>query len=104
MSARHVRQTLEGHTDVVQWLAFAPGGKTLASGGSDRTVRLWDVQTGKELRILRGNKGQAWAVAFSPDGKLLATGRTIVEAGKRKNEVILWDAQSWHRGGYCQAA
>ncbi len=91
----HVRQTLEGHTDVVLWLAFAPHGKTLASGGSDPTVRLWDVQTGKELRILRGNKGQAWAVNFSPDGSLLATGRTIVEAGKRTNEVILWDAQSW---------
>src|SRR5579875_2660901 len=90
----HVRQTLEGHTDVVLWLAFAPHGKTLASGGSDPTVRLWDVQTGKELRILRGNKGQAWAVNFSPDGSLLATGRTIVEAGKRTNEVILWDAQS----------
>ncbi len=54
----HVRQTLEGHTDVVPGLAFAPDGKTLASGGFDRTVRLWDVQTGKELRILKGNKGQ----------------------------------------------
>jgi WD40 repeat protein len=61
-------------------LAFSPDGKLLASGSSDRTIKLWDVATGKERATLRGHAGEVSSVCFSPDGKVLASGgddRTI---------------------------
>src|SRR5262249_52563457 len=65
---------------------FAPDGKTLASGGSDAdtSVRLWDAATGKQLRRLK-LPGGALTVAFSRDGKVLASGG----GGKT---VHLWEA------------
>ena len=53
---------------------FSPDGKTLASGSFDKTVRLWDVATGKTLRTLKGHRQAVVGLAFSPDGKILATG------------------------------
>nr|WP_275406725.1 serine/threonine-protein kinase [Actinomadura bangladeshensis] len=79
----HVGQILEGHTDTVRDLAFSPGGSTLATVGLDKTVRIWDVATGRTTRTFEGH-GKVEAVAFSPDGKVLATGH---HDGKAR----LWD-------------
>jgi len=64
----------------VRSAAFSPDGKTLASGSGDKTIKLWEVATGRELRTLSGHTYYVNSVAFSPDGKTLASGsddRTI---------------------------
>ena len=63
--------TLTGHTDNVNSVAFNPNGDTLASGGSDKTIRLWDVTTGAHKTTLTGHTGYVMCVAFSPDGQVM---------------------------------
>jgi WD40 repeat protein/serine/threonine protein kinase len=79
------RVPLQGHTTATMSLAFSPDGRTLASASWDRTLRLWDTATGKELKVLQGHNKGVWEVAFSPDGKTLAS------SGKETESLILWD-------------
>src|SRR5690242_16246447 len=62
------------HNPDVTGLAFAPDGRTLASGGQDKAVRLWDAATGKVIRTLTGHQVSVSDLVFAPDGSLLATG------------------------------
>ncbi|MBV9415575.1 MAG: PD40 domain-containing protein, partial [Solirubrobacterales bacterium] len=64
---------LAGHTSNVAGVAFRPQANQLASGGDDGTVILWNLATGRPLKTLRGNGAQVSSVAFSPNGKLLAS-------------------------------
>src|SRR5438105_1068550 len=57
-----------GHTGAVKVVAFSPDGRTLATGSSDYTVKLWDVTTGYLLRTLEKAQYEVKAVAFSGDG------------------------------------
>jgi WD40 repeat protein len=67
-----VLQECRGHSGWVRSLAFAPDGRTLVSGSQDKTVRFWDVATGKELRRIN-EPDMVMSIALSPDGKTLAT-------------------------------
>ncbi len=99
-------RTLKGHSTVIQCIAFSADGKALASGCSDQTIRIWDVESGRtELTFhqpgqiagappSQGFPGQVFAVAFSPDGSLLASGGGdgVAEYG----ELVLWDLKRKH--------
>src|SRR6266446_1978102 len=65
-------RTLAGHTDWVYATQFSPDGRKLLSGSGDKTLRLWDVETGEELKTFRGHTELIGSVAFSPDEKLVA--------------------------------
>jgi WD40 repeat protein len=51
-------------------VAFAPDGKRALSCSSDQSVRLWDLNTGKQTRSYDRHRAGVYSVAFSPDGKL----------------------------------
>nr|WP_290223891.1 NB-ARC domain-containing protein [Trichocoleus desertorum] len=76
-----------GHTNRIFGVAFTPDGKTLVTGSLDRTLKLWNVQTGECLKTLQGHSSWVWATALSPDGKLVAS-------GSYDHLVKLWDLSS----------
>jgi WD40 repeat protein len=63
-----------GHLhSAVKSIAFSPDGKFLASAADDRTIRLWDVSTGKQIRAFTGHTLPVNLVSFAPDGKSIAS-------------------------------
>ena len=93
-----VRAQLLGHVNGVLAVTYSPNGKVLASGGADRTIKLWDAATGQKLATLEGHTLSVRALAFSPDGKRLASG-----AGRnQQGEVKLWDVDSGQTRADCK--
>jgi DNA-binding beta-propeller fold protein YncE len=65
--------TLTGHTKMVLSVACSPDGKLIASGGFDRTVRIWNAETGVQTALFKGDSA-ARSLTFSRDGKTLVAG------------------------------
>jgi hypothetical protein len=59
---------------MVEMAVFSPDGKRIATASKDRTVRLWDALTGRQIMLLGGHTDLVDAVAFSPDGRSVVTG------------------------------
>ncbi|HKB42376.1 MAG TPA: tetratricopeptide repeat protein [Gemmataceae bacterium] len=71
LPSRQERPELQGHTGPVYAIAFARDGKRLASGGQDRTVRMWDLATGKQQACI-ANPGPVYGLALPPDAGVVA--------------------------------
>ncbi|RLB09987.1 MAG: hypothetical protein DRG27_03795, partial [Deltaproteobacteria bacterium] len=80
-------RVLKGHRGYVLSVAFSPDGEILASGSSDKTIRLWDVKTGECIKVLKGHKLDVDSLAFSPDGEILASGSSY-------GTIRLWDVKT----------
>src|SRR6516164_5885855 len=78
---------LAGHKSVVTSVAFSSDGTTLASSSDDRTVKLWDLATGKNILTFRGHSDTVMAVAFTPNG------RTVASASLDKT-LLIWEAST----------
>ncbi len=88
---------INGHKREVNSVAFSPDGKAVASSSFDGDLFLWDAATGKLLRpFLRASSPRRehaylMAVAFAPNGKMLATADRVDNAGEGGNGITLWD-------------
>ena len=67
-------KNLAGHTAQIYSVVWSPDGKLVATAAADKTVRLWDVAKGAQVRQINAHEKVAYAVAFHPKGDLLATG------------------------------
>lgn len=74
--------SLTGHTGDVGSLSFSPDGRLLLV--SDETVRMWDVESGRERVRLDWGLGKVWTVTFSPDG-------TTAAAAGETFDIVVWD-------------
>jgi hypothetical protein len=79
-------QPFTGHTAAVLCIAFSRDGKRALSGSEDRSVRLWDVESGKEIRRFEGHTSAVSAVAF--------VGANTVLSGGHDRTLRLWDVET----------
>ncbi|MBI1914579.1 MAG: hypothetical protein HYS12_07555 [Planctomycetes bacterium] len=78
---------LEGGANQVNAVSFSPDGRRALLASADKSVRLWDVEAGRDLRRFIGHTASVWSVAFSPDGKFAVSGGA-------DQTVRLWDVDA----------
>ena len=78
-------RTLKGHTSAVFCLVVLPNGQ-LASGSFDKTIKIWDTNTGKEIRTLKGHTNSVYCLVVLPNGQLAS--------GSRDQTIKIWDTNT----------
>jgi len=78
---------LQGHTNSVTSVAFSLDDNRIVSGSDDKSVRVWDANTGEQLRELQGHIDWVNSVAFSPDGNRIVS-------GSDDKSLRVWDANT----------
>ena len=77
----------KGHSSSISSVAISPDGKTIVSGSWDKTIKIWDMQSGECLNTLEGHSSYVESVVISPDGK------TIV-SGDHNGTIKIWDMKN----------
>ncbi|OQY53884.1 MAG: hypothetical protein DRR08_10090 [Candidatus Parabeggiatoa sp. nov. 2] len=90
-------KSLQGHTETVRTIDFHPQEQWLVSGGDDKRIIFWSLPDGKKLRELERAPDEVKALAFSPDGKYLASAGGEDES--KNGDIILWDTQTYKKRG-----
>ena len=85
MNSDHV--ALQGHSDAILSLNLNPNGKKIVSGSADKTLKVWDATTGKEILTINGHEGSVKSVSYSPDGKKIVS-------GSADKTIKVWDAET----------
>ncbi|MBV9708200.1 MAG: WD40 repeat domain-containing protein [Chloroflexi bacterium] len=98
-------RSLEGHIGPVSSVAISADGQTVVSGSHDKTIKVWNWQTGQQLRSLEGHTGGVWSVAISPDGQTLVSGSydSTIKVWNRRTGYLLCSLQG-HTGGVYSVA
>ncbi|MGB7381143.1 MAG: TIR domain-containing protein [Rivularia sp. (in: cyanobacteria)] len=69
-----LRHQLGGHNGLISRVEWSQDGNKLASSSFDKTIKIWNVETGECIQTLKGHERRVWGIALSPDGKTLASG------------------------------
>ena len=92
------------HPPMAPCLVFSADNRTLATGGIDKTIRFWDVESGKQTSFIDGHEGRLPGIALSPDGLRIASAsdkgfarvfdiKTGAEVFKLKHPDVVWCVQ-----------
>lgn len=76
-----------GHTDTVSGVAVTTDGLLVVTGSYDRTIRVWDANSGKQIRLYQGHLEKVTSLAMRPDGRQVAS-------GSEDGRIFLWDISS----------
>lgn len=82
-----IRKFPVGHLDYIWCASLSPDGRYVASGSGDKTVKLWDMATGAEIRTFRGHHDKVGFVNFSPDGRFIVS-------GSQTDTIRIWEVSS----------
>ncbi|MEA5515878.1 WD40 repeat domain-containing protein [Nodularia sp. UHCC 0506] len=82
--------TLTAHSGKVTSVAISSDGEVLVSGCADKTINIWNLETGKQIRTLTGNEGEVSSVAISPNNQFLAVG----SCEHPKSNVKVWNLKT----------
>jgi len=82
-----IKTFIISHRNSIWSIAFAPDEKTIASGSTDHTIKLLNIESGAEIKTLEGHSGWISSVAFAPNGKMLAS-------GSYDSKIKIWDTST----------
>ena len=86
-SGEIIETFIRGHTSSIRAIAYSPDGKIIASGSYDKTIQLWNSQSGEKIKTLYGHSNAVLSISFSADGK-------VITSGSADSTIRLWDVQS----------